>query len=120
MTTTMLYKSPGPHEIHGGKFDYTIVEDDQIEAAKADGWHLTTPEAKQAYDDDQAGEAAARAQAVEVEAAKALADGTKPPTREELEQVATKLGIAFSPRTSDKKLRAQVEAAAQPDTTTEA
>lgn len=118
--TTMLYKCPGPHAIHGGHFDYTVVEDDQVEAAQADGWHLTTPEAKQAYDDAQAAESDAREKAAEVEAAQALSDTTKPPTREELEQMATKLGIAFSPRTSDKKLRSQIEAAAQPDTTAEA
>jgi hypothetical protein len=44
--TTMLYKHPGPHEIHGDKFDYVIVEDDAIEAAIKDGWALTTDEAK--------------------------------------------------------------------------
>lgn len=45
---TMLYKCPGPHEIHGGHFDYTIVDADEegaIEAAKADGWFETTDEA---------------------------------------------------------------------------
>lgn len=48
---TMLYKAPGPHDIHGGHFDYTIVDADEegaIEAAKAEGWHLTTDEAKAA------------------------------------------------------------------------
>ena len=44
--STMLYKHPGPHEIHGDKFDYVIVEDDAIEAAIKDGWALTTDEAK--------------------------------------------------------------------------
>jgi len=44
--STMLYKHPGPHDIHGDKFDYLIVEDDAIEAAIKDGWSLTTDEAK--------------------------------------------------------------------------
>ena len=44
--STMLYKHPGSHEIHGDKFDYVIVEDDAIEAAIKDGWALTTDEAK--------------------------------------------------------------------------
>jgi len=44
--STMLYKHRGPHEIHGEKCDYVIVEDDAIEAAIKDGWALTTDEAK--------------------------------------------------------------------------
>lgn len=46
MSTTMLYKHPGLHDIHGGKFDYLIVNDEDIEAAINDGWALTTDEAK--------------------------------------------------------------------------
>lgn len=46
--TTMLYKYPGPHEIHGDKFDYVIVEDDKIDDAIDSGWFLTTTEAKSA------------------------------------------------------------------------
>jgi hypothetical protein len=42
---TMLYKSPGPHDIHGGKFDYVIVDEEGVDAALKDGWSLTTPEA---------------------------------------------------------------------------
>lgn len=48
---TMLYKCPGPHEIHGGHFDYTIVDADEegvLEQAVAEGWHLTTNAAKEA------------------------------------------------------------------------
>ena len=43
---TMLYKHPGPHEIHGNHFDYIIVDDDDVKATIADGWALTTTEAK--------------------------------------------------------------------------
>jgi hypothetical protein len=44
----MLYKHPGPHEIHGDHFDYTIVDDDEesVQAAIDEGWSLTTDEAK--------------------------------------------------------------------------
>lgn len=42
---TMLYKHPGPHKIHGGKFDYIIVFNDDIEDALKDGWFRTTGEA---------------------------------------------------------------------------
>jgi hypothetical protein len=65
--TTMLYKAPGPYEIHGGRFDYTIVDDDQIEATLAAGWYLTTTEAKAAH-----------------EAALQDAADNAPPTRDEL------------------------------------
>lgn len=43
--STMLYKHPGKHDMHGNKFDYVIVDDDQIDETIADGWHLTTTDA---------------------------------------------------------------------------
>lgn len=45
---TMLYKYPGPHEIHGGNFDYIIVDEDDNEKfseAIDSGWCRTTTEA---------------------------------------------------------------------------
>jgi hypothetical protein len=42
---TMLYKHPGPYEIHGDHFDYIIVDDSDIDSAIADGWALKTTEA---------------------------------------------------------------------------
>lgn len=113
--TTMLYKCPGPHDIHGGNFDYIIVDDDQIDDALEDGWHLTTPEAKQARDDALASEASAIQALLENDAAKLLSDASTPPTRQEMEQMADRLGIPYSTRTSDKKLRALIEADVQPD-----
>lgn len=89
---TMLYKAPGPHEIHGGHFDYTVVDADEegaIEAAKTDGWFETTTEAKEAAD-------AAKA--------KREAELNAPPTRAELEAKAKELDIKFNDKTSDKKL----------------
>jgi hypothetical protein len=44
--TVMLYKHPGPHEIHGDKFDYTIVDEADVDSAVKDGWALTTDAAK--------------------------------------------------------------------------
>lgn len=44
--SVMLYKYPGPHEIHGDKFDYCIVSEDEVDAAVKDGWAKTTDEAK--------------------------------------------------------------------------
>jgi len=110
---TMLYKCPGPHAIHGGQFDYTIVEDDQIDASLADGWKLTTPEAKQAHDDALAAQAAERERLAEEAASKALADDNKPPTRAELEQMAASLKLPFKPSTSDKKLADMIKAATE-------
>ena len=94
---TMLYKAPGPHEIHGGHFDYTIVdadEDGAIDAAKSDGWFLTTPEAKAAKD-----EADALKTAIEQKP-----DDLLPATRAELEQKANELKLKFTAKTSDEEL----------------
>ncbi len=95
---TMLYKCPGPHEIHGGHFDYTIVDADEegaIEAAQADGWHLTTTEAKEAGD-------AAKAKREE--------ELNTPPTRVELEAKAKELGIQFGKKTTDEELGKLIQA----------
>lgn len=56
LNETMLYKAPGPHEIHGGHFDYVIVPEADIEEAKAQGWHLTTQDARAAHDQQKADE----------------------------------------------------------------
>lgn len=45
--TVMLYKSPGPHKLHGGDFDYIIVEEAEVDKCVANGWHLTTTEARE-------------------------------------------------------------------------
>lgn len=44
--TVMLYKHPGKTKMHGDKFDYCIVDEADVSATKADGWALTTDEAK--------------------------------------------------------------------------
>ena len=91
---TMLYKAPGPHEIHGGRFDYTIVDDDQVEATLAAGWYLTTTEAKDAH-----------------QAALQEAADNAPPTREELKRKADELGLTYAGNVSTERLAAMVEAA---------
>lgn len=91
---TMLYKSPGPHDIHGGKFDTLVVDADDVDGALADGWHLTTPNAL----------AASKAKAD-------APDGDAPPTREELEAKAKELGIEFDGRTGNKSLATKIAAA---------
>jgi hypothetical protein len=91
---TMLYKAPGPHEIHGGRFDYTIVDDDQVEATLAAGWYLTTTEAKAAH------------QATLQDAA-----DNAPPTRDELKRKADDLGLSYPANIPTEKLSAMVVAA---------
>ncbi len=110
----MMYRAPGLLAIHGGYFD-TLIADDQeaLDAALAAGWSLSTPDALQAKADRENAAAAAVEQAAEAAANQALADDTRPPSREELEQMATNLGLPFSARVSDKKLAAMVKAAAE-------
>jgi hypothetical protein len=87
----MLYHMPGSEPIHGGHFATRIVKDEaERDAAIEEGWHETTPAAKEAHEAQQRGD-------VKV-------DDSKPPTRAELEQKATDLGIKFDGRTSAKKL----------------
>lgn len=93
----MVYKAGGPHEIHGGSFDYLIAEDaEELAAMLADGWSLTT------------GDALALAAAP---ADGAPVDDNAAPTRAELEAKATELGIEFSPRIGDTKLAERIDAA---------
>lgn len=99
----MLYKAGGPEHIHGGNFSTLVVNDaDERTAALADGWCETTPDALDAQQAEK--ELAAREAAAAKLAEQTGVESTKPPTREELEQKATELGIQFSARVSDKKL----------------
>lgn len=92
---TMLYKHPGPHEIHGGHFDYIIVDADEegaLEAAIDNGWRLTTGAALELSEHG---------------------DIDAPPTREELKQKAEELGIEFAKNISDRRLAEMIQAAIQ-------
>ena len=110
----MLYKAGGSEPIHGGHFASLIVADQaEQDGALDEGWALTTPEALELDVAAKQAAAEAMAKANEAAAAAVLADDTKPPTREELEQMATKLGLPFSARVSDKKLAALIKAASE-------
>lgn len=51
----MLYKHGGEHEIHGGKFHIAIADDAEGEQEAIEkGWFLTTPEALEAFEAEQA------------------------------------------------------------------
>lgn len=105
----MLFKAGGPEQIHGGQFSTLIVHnDDEKSAALAAGWHLTTPEALEARQAEL--DEAARMAAAKLAEQGAAADSTQPPTRIELEQKATELGISFSAHLSNKKLSAAIAA----------
>jgi hypothetical protein len=109
----MIFKSPGPELIHGVMVEWKIVDETQLEARLAEGWVTTAVEAGQVVEARLAAEQAARQAETERQAAAALSDETRPPSREELEQMAAKLGLPFNARVSDKKLRAMVDAAAK-------
>lgn len=87
----MLYKAGGPHEIHGGRFDTLIVDDsDELDAALANGWHLNTDEAK---------------------APPVAPKDDEPPTRQEMLQKATELGLTFRANIPSAKLLEMLDAA---------
>lgn len=98
MSHRMLYKCPGPFEIHRGHFDTVTVPFEEVEAKLAEGWFMTTPEAKAAHEAKLA------------EDAKAAADARDdaPPTRDELVAKAAELGIEHHPLLGDKKLAALI------------
>lgn len=110
--TTMLYKHPGSTDINGKSFDYTIVEDEVVEQARAEGWFLTTGEAVQEHEFISAATAGAmKTEAPEIiEYAGQSPAHDAPPTRAELEAKARELGIKFDGRTSEKKLGDQIAA----------
>lgn len=106
----MLYKSPGPHEIHGGKFDYTIAADEEeATAALANGWHLTTAEAK-ATNKPWVHSFNPGTGTVLLTAADIPADSAAP-TRDELKQKADELGIEYAKNIPTEKLIELVDAA---------
>lgn len=107
----MLYRAGGAEPIHGGHFSTLIVSDEAEEgAALADGWFVATDEAAEA---DRVAKAKAleEAEAAAIASAQAVVDANAQPTRAELEQKATELGLPFDGRTSDRKLRDLIAAA---------
>lgn len=94
-----VIRMPGTHRAqNGGTFNYMGVSDQaELDAALADGWHLTF---------DAAYAALVGADEV-IEAAEALEDAiddVSPAARDELEQRAKALGVPFNKRTSDEVL----------------
>ena len=121
---TMVYKCPGPHEIHGDHFDYKIVDADEegaIDQAIEDGWHLTTDEAKGKVIDPATERAFPDSDTdfrtiAEVDADIKLEnkvlghnENDAPPTREELEIKAKELGITVHSNMKDATIAKKIE-----------
>lgn len=112
----MLFRPGGSEPMHGGHFATLIVDDEAGEAAAlVDGWFVTTDEATAAAEADRAAkaQALADAEAKAIADAQAAADAVAKPTRAELEQKATELGLTFDGRTSDRKLGELIAAAVE-------
>jgi len=91
-----VFKADGCELIDGERFTSAIAHDaDQLQARLADGWHLSTAEAKQTQQSE------AQDTTEEVEAL---------PSREDLERKARELGIEFHGRLGDKKLAERIAA----------
>ena len=93
----MVYKVPGKHVRPHGTYDFAGVKNaEELQSKLKDGWFCSLPEA---IDSKQT--------APVVETVKA--DDIAPPTRQELEEKATELGIKFDGRFSDKKISQLIE-----------
>ena len=90
---TLVYRVPGPFAGPYGKTYNNLGINDAaaLVAALAGGWHKTLPEACGIAPEVPADDA--------------------PPTRAELEEQATSLGIRFDGRTSDSKLARMIDVA---------
>ena len=89
---TILYRCPGPYSRPGGTYALLPVADEQALAeAERNGWCRTMPEA-----------IAGKPTVEEV------VPDDAPPTRQELEQRATELGIKVDGRWSDSRLAAEI------------
>lgn len=93
---TIVYRVPGPYKAPGGKgrtYDYHGAQDQaEFDKLANEGWFETIAAAQDA-----------QAQAAAIEASA--------PSRVEMEQKATELGVKFDGRTTDKKLLERIEQA---------
>lgn len=110
-----VYRCPGAHfGPDGTTYDALGVNnDEQMRAALVNGWQKNLVQAVEIYLNSEkgnepvvaVGENVAVAESEEI----AAVDDNTPPTREELEQKATALGIKFDGRTTDRKLLERIE-----------
>jgi hypothetical protein len=100
---SMLYKAPGPHFCDGSMVDYIVVPDHLDDETEASGWFRTIPEALASVEP-------VVASGPVLDAFEVVPDDA-PPTRAEMEQKATELGVKFNVRTTDDKLLARIDEA---------
>ena len=81
--TTMIYRCPGPHLLHGVECEYKIVDADGVDDALAEGWSRTPKEAA-----EKGGKS----------------DELDGLTREELEQLAKDAGISVRSNWKDSTI----------------
>lgn len=94
----MVYKVPGKHVRPYGTYDFAGANNaEELEAKLKEGWFSSLPEAIESKDKKVVTEE----------------HDTAPPTRQELEEKATELGIKFDGRFSDKKIAQLIEATLQ-------
>jgi hypothetical protein len=92
----LVYKVPGKYVRPYGTYDFTGVNDaEELQAKLKEGWFCFLSEAIDFEDKEVAEEE----------------DDTAPPTRQELEEKATELGIKFDGRFSDKKIAQLIDEA---------
>lgn len=108
---TIVYRCPGPHSIKGGSYDYLGVKDQAgLDDALKAGWFKTMPEALEKKYGLTETAAPVAPPAPPVGELETLGD-TTPPTREELETQAKKLGVKFKKNTTDEELLKDINAA---------
>ena len=90
--SNIVYRCPGPHQRPGGTYAFRGVESQEEEdQLLGQGWFRTMPEAIDGKS-----------------SLKELPSDDAPPTREELEQKAKKLGVRFDKKTTDEALLKKV------------
>ncbi len=109
--TYMLVRVGKQWQLESGWYDLRVVHTkDDLDAALADGWFLDQYAAKAAHEAAAlAAQPAAAAGAGDAgAAASAVPAADAPPTRAELEQKASELGVRFDGRVSDKTLAQRI------------
>lgn len=99
----MVYKCPGHFTIPGTKDTYKYLSaktQEELDHLLASGWF----EGRDAAIAARKGVQASPATSNIPEAASVAAEDTAPPTRAELEQKATELGLQFNDKTKDDRL----------------
>jgi len=95
----LVYKVPGKYVRPHGTYDFTGVNNaEELEAKLKEGWVSSLQEAIDSKETTPVAEAKE-------------SDDIAPPTRQELEEKATELGIKFDGRFSDKKIAQLIDEA---------